>query len=203
MPSYRSNYKPRPRQQDIITRTIMENAKLTNSFGRNPRAAEQEDALRAAVETKQMFRKPQPVQEGVTLYGGYPIDPIAYAVAMRESSGGKNIGPRYEPGFEKRYGPTYMKRYPDLFNKYSPQELYSSYGRYQIMYPVAVELGYRGSPADLAKEDINRLYFEKKFQRDWKSSGGDLDKAFLRYNGGGNPDYPAGVRRYLPPLEER
>ena len=134
-------------------------------------------------------------------FGGYTIEELANAIAMVESSGGKDIGPRYEPGFERRYGSRYAQMFPDYWPKmtqqYSPEQLYASYGKHQLMLPVAVELGYRGTPEGLADEAVNRQFFEKKFMRDWKGSGGDLEQALLRYNGGGNPNYPNRVMRHL------
>ena len=136
-------------------------------------------------------------------FEGYTLDDIAKAVAMVESSGGTNSVPRYEPGFQKIYGKKYeTELFPELFanmlSRYGQEKVYASYGRHQIMWPVAVELGFRGTPEELADEKTNRFYFEKKFNRDWKGSGGNLTGAFLRYNGGGNPDYPNKVIRYLP-----
>ena len=137
------------------------------------------------------------------LYGGYPLDVLAQAIAMQESSGGKDMGPRYEPNFQRIYGKKYeTEMFPKLFAKmlaeYGPDKVYASYGRHQVMWPVAVELGFRGTPEELADETVNRTYFDKKFMRDWKSTDGNLMETFLRYNGGGNPDYPSEVMRYLP-----
>jgi hypothetical protein len=129
-------------------------------------------------------------------YGGYTIGKIADGVAMVESSGGKNIGPRYEVGFQKKYLEG-KEPWESLSKKYGWKAVSSSYGKFQIMFPVAYELGYRGTPQGLADPEVNRQFFEKKFLRDYEKTGGDLDKTFLRYNGGGDKLYPSKVRKYL------
>lgn len=134
-------------------------------------------------------------------YGGYTLDEIAQAVAMVESSGGKNVKSRYEPGFQRRYLQG-KQEWEKLAAKYGWQPVSSSHGKWQIMFPTAVELGFTGSPEQLADEATNRQYFEKKFQRDYKKTG-DLRKTFLRYNGGGDPTYPDKVMRYLPKKEQQ
>lgn len=142
-----------------------------------------------------------------TLYGGYPMDVLSQAFSMQESSGGKNMGPRYEKNFQRLYGKKYeTELYPELFAKmlakYGPEKVYASYGARQVMWPVAVELGFRGEPPELADDAINRAYFEKKFLRDWRATKGDFDTTVMRYNGN-NPDYVRQLRRYLPPLEQQ
>lgn len=134
--------------------------------------------------------------------GGIPFEEFAKAVMMVESSGGTNIGPRYESGFERRYGQKWLAQGDTAFRQsmleqFGPQAIYASYGPFQIMYPVAVEMGFRGTPQELADPEINRQFFEKKIQRDFKSTGGDVRKTLLRYNGGGNPQYPDKVFKFL------
>ena len=85
-----------------------------------------------------------------------------------------------------------------MLAQFGPQKVFASYGAHQIMYPVAVEMGFRGTPEQLAEPATNRHYFEKKFLRDWKASGGNIRKTLLRYNGGGDPTYPDRVLNALP-----
>jgi hypothetical protein len=137
------------------------------------------------------------------LYGGYSLEDIAKAVRQIESSGGTNSVPRYEAGFQRRYGQKWLREGNAAFRRnmlqqFGPNAIFSSYGDYQVMYPVAVELGFTGTPEQLADPATNRQYFEKKFLRDWQSAGGNLQKTLLRYNGGGNPEYPMKVMRNLP-----
>ena len=126
------------------------------------------------------------------------LEAIAEAVKQVESSGGTNVGPRYEPGFQRRYLQG-KPRWEALAKQYGWQAVSSSYGPWQVLFPVAVELGFTGSPQQLADPAINRQYFDKKFQRDYQASGGNLAKTLLRYNGGGDPTYPQRVMKFLKP----
>ena len=130
------------------------------------------------------------------------IEAVAKAVKQVESSGGKDTRSRYEPGFERRYSRKWLREGDAAFRQamltqFGPKAVYASHGAYQIMYPVAVELGFRGTPAQLAEEATNRQFFEKKFKRDYQTTGGDLSKTLLRYNGGADPTYPKRVLRCL------
>jgi len=142
-----------------------------------------------------------------TRYGGYTLDEIADAVSQVESSGGKNLGPRYEPGFQRRYGAKWLRegnaaQRQAMVRRFGNRGVYASYGAHQVMLPTAVELGFTGTPQQLADPVVNRRYFEKKFLRDFKATKGDITRALLRYNGGGDPDYPKKVLRHLTPKEE-
>lgn len=130
------------------------------------------------------------------------LDAIARAVKQVESSGGIDKRSRYEPGFERRYGKTWVSQGDRAFRQtmlkqFGPKVVYASHGPYQIMYPVAVELGFRGTPDQLAEETTNRQYFEKKFMRDYRATKGSIEKTLLRYNGGGDPTYPQRVLQHL------
>lgn len=135
-------------------------------------------------------------------FGGYGMDEIAQAISLQESSGGTDVGPRYEPGFEQRYLRG-KPQWESLAKQYGWKAVSSSYGPHQIMYPVAVELGYEGSPKDLADPVVNRLFFEKKWMRDWERTGGDFDKTLLRYNGGGDKSYAKKIRMNLESLMKK
>ena len=131
-------------------------------------------------------------------FEGYTLEEIAKAVAMVESSGGTNVGPRFEPGFLRRYLSKQLE--PDfekLRAQYGNEAMASSYGPWQVLYRTAYENGFRGSPQQLADPTINRQLFEKKFTNDFNRTG-RLRDALLRYNGGGNPQYPDKVIQYLP-----
>ena len=129
-------------------------------------------------------------------YGDNTLEELANAVSMVESSGGKNATPRYEPGFQKRYLQG-KPQWEQLAKQYGWQAVSSSYGPYQIMFPTAVDLGFKGTPQQLADPVINRQYFDKKFTKDFAKTG-NVQMALLRYNGGGNPNYPNLVMSYLP-----
>ena len=116
-----------------------------------------------------------------------------------ESSGGKNLKPRYEPGYERRYLSKPLEPEWEAARKlYGNVPTASSWGPAQFMYRTAWELGYRGAPEGLNDPEVSRMLFQKKFNRDYQKTGNSLEKALLRYNGGGNLEYPQKVRRYLP-----
>lgn len=118
--------------------------------------------------------------------------PIAKAISSVESSGGKNITPRYEAGFYERY----LKNNPefqDAIKEFGKEEVSSSYGMYQIMYPTAVQYGYKGTPQDLAKPSVNDKWFEIIFDSLLKKTG-NLRDTISAYNAGTggigtNPEY--------------
>lgn len=74
------------------------------------------------------------------------IDPLALvgAFAEVESAFGEFALPRHEPAYDR--GGKYFSR--DLWRQWGSWAA-CSYGSWQIMYPVAVELGFSGSPMDL------------------------------------------------------
>ena len=141
-----------------------------------------------------------------TRYGGYTFDELAPAFMQVESSGGTNVTPRYEPKFEAKYGRKWVTDDPQfratVLKRLGNTKTFSSYGPFQVMYPVAVELGFRGTPEELAEPTTNRQYFEKKFLRDWRGTKGNFDATISRYNGRNNPEYVAKVRHYLPQLKD-
>ena len=86
------------------------------------------------------------------------INPVAILVALAvcESDYGVNIKPRYEPTYSlggKTFlqgGDLYLKIW-DIYDKDMPY----SYGAFQVMLPVAYELGFRGTVEQLAQLEIN------------------------------------------------
>ena len=133
-------------------------------------------------------------------YGGFSLDDIAYGVMQQESSGGTNAKRRFEPGFLKRYLAKRLEPdFEQLAQQYGRDAMATSYGPFQTMYRTAYEHGFRGSPEELEQPDINRQYFEKKFDKDYRATGGRVDKTLLRYNGGGDPSYPTKVMKHLLP----
>lgn len=109
---------------------------------------------------------------------------------MMESSNGKNIGPRYEPGFLRKYGNSGIM--PKLRRLYGDKAASSSYGKYQIMLCVAWENGFELNPEDLAKESNNERVYTVligKYIRKYGDKQGSLPFIFKAYNGGGNPNY--------------
>ena len=86
---------------------------------------------------------------GLKIPAGSDMDPRALLIAMtaNESSWGTDCAPRFEPGYY-RGGAYFLKPandwLRDLVRRYG-QCAAMSWGPWQIMYPVAYELGYKGS----------------------------------------------------------
>ena len=118
------------------------------------------------------------------------VEALKYSIAMMESSNGKNIGPRFEPGFLRRYGNKGIM--PKLRRLFGDEAASSSYGKYQIMLCVSWENGFQFTPEDLAKEDNNEIVFMiiiNKYIRKYGNNNGSLPFIYKAYNGGGNENY--------------
>ena len=116
-----------------------------------------------------------------------PIDfPVLLnTIAQLESNNGTNKKDRYEPNFEKKYGQTPIFR--QIASIYGPKATATSYGKYQIMFLKAHEVGFEVSPEELRDDYINERiackivgdYIEKYGDAHWS-----VNKIFKRYNGG-------------------
>jgi soluble lytic murein transglycosylase-like protein len=113
------------------------------------------------------------------------------ALVLTESSGLTNAY-RFEPDFHRRY--LVGKREWDGKN---PRRVSASYGLAQVMFPVAVELGFMGEPEDLFSPVVGLEYGARKLAQLVKWADGDVDKALAAYNGGaGNWKAPV-PQRYV------
>jgi soluble lytic murein transglycosylase-like protein len=77
-----------------------------------------------------------------------------------------------------------------------------SWGPCQIMGAVAVERGFRGWPPELCQWDVGLHYGAKHLAWCLRRRGGDMHRALLRYNGGGDPDYPRRVMRWASRIQD-
>lgn len=101
---------------------------------------------------------------------------------------------RYEPKFYERY-------IVPMLSKLKAGEAYgraTSWGYCQIMGQVARELGFAGPfLAQLTDPKTNFEYGARKLARCFGVTRGDTELALLRYNGGGNKEYPGKVLAVL------
>lgn len=138
----------------------------------------------------------------------YKIDPYLIASIVAQESGGPYCLPdgsanpyaiRVEQGFWKAYFTNIMKwvkntptKYDDRWSKY-PDIYACSYGLGQIMLQTAYENGFNGIfPTELCDPEVNVNLICKIISKHLKNTG-SVRSALLRYNGGGNPEYPAHV----------
>jgi soluble lytic murein transglycosylase-like protein len=118
---------------------------------------------------------------------------------IAQESGGNPYAIRPEPGFWKRYGSNVLKavaasistrddhwvQYPDIAS--------CSYGLCQVMYSTALEVGVTlYYPTELCDPNVGIDAGLRVLRRGMDADGrrGEFRKTLLRYNGGGDPEYP-------------
>jgi soluble lytic murein transglycosylase-like protein len=118
---------------------------------------------------------------------------LVEAVVLTESLGMANAY-RYEPEFWKRY----MEGKPQWIGA-NPRRVSASYGLCQVMFPVAVELGYVGEPEGLFVPSVALDMGCMKLAELLKWSGGNVEAALASYNGGkvGNAAPPYRNQAYV------
>ncbi len=122
------------------------------------------------------------------------LDPVLVkAVCHHESGNWKPWAIRYEPAFYTRY----ISSMTGL-SETEKQGRAFSYGLCQIMGQVARELGFSGTYLTELLDPVPNLeYGCKKLARCMKNADGDVRKALLSYNGGGNLAYPDLVMKLM------
>ncbi len=120
---------------------------------------------------------------------------IIKSIIYKESNGNVFAG-RYEKGFFSKYldGKTLEKlggHIPSTITKDTEYMLRAtSFGFMQIMGQVARERGFAlESLIEVCKPELNIYYGCKHFKYLLNMKGGDIEKALLNYNGGGDPEY--------------
>lgn len=118
---------------------------------------------------------------------------LLWALNMIEASGSAKAKKRHEPNFYKKYLKG-KKQWSESEKKWGAEAISSSYGPWQIMYPTAVQYGYKGSPSDLEKPEVSLPFVQKYVGSLSKKFNGDIEKVFSAYNAGEggvgtNPDY--------------
>lgn len=114
---------------------------------------------------------------------------VVTAMCFQESNG-KTHAYRYEPKFWMRY----MANKPE-WDGANPERVSSSYGLMQVMFPVAVELGFKRDdpPEHLFVPIVGLTYGCRKLREVLAWAKGDLPAALAAYNGGKTPDNRPGV----------
>ena len=119
------------------------------------------------------------------------IDFCRFKAAIAQVETGNGVFYRYEPKFYKKYLKG-KKKWKKLINKYGKRAISASHGKYQIMYTTAHMYGFRGSPEELAKDDVQEELFKIIFTDLLKKAEGDYYNAIQYYNAGPHresPDY--------------
>lgn len=98
---------------------------------------------------------------------------------------------RYEPEFDKKYVQ------PHSFARTEEIARSTSWGLLQLMGESAREIGFAGPLPSLCDPFTGLEYGCKFFAMKLAKAGGDVHKALLAFNGGGNPNYPEQVLNRL------
>jgi soluble lytic murein transglycosylase-like protein len=139
------------------------------------------------------------------------LEPGLVCAVVEQESGWNPWLNRYEPNFETH--PSYgvvVRNEAEAFVKKTvfPVSLETeiknrcmSWGLMQILGQVAREIGFQGALPMLAEPTNGLEYGCIKLARELERERGDVSRALLRYNGGGNPKYAdevlARVAKYL------
>jgi len=131
------------------------------------------------------------------------ISPMLLSAVIHQESGGNIWAVRYEPGFERKYlsGKTrstlegYVPKACSLDTEIKLR--CHSFGLTQLMGQVARERGFRGDfLTELLDPKVN-LKWGAEFLQTLLLKHQDTEKALLRWNGGGDPDYGKKVLKHI------
>ena len=120
------------------------------------------------------------------------LDPAIVCAVVEQESSWNPWAVRYEPAFMAKYvAPLYTN------GKISASEAFArsfSWGLTQCMGQVAREVGFAGTYLSELCDPTTNLLIGCRILRDkMDRAKGDINKALLLWNGGGNPAYPAQV----------
>lgn len=115
----------------------------------------------------------------------YGLDPVLVCAVIEQESSWNTWASRFEPRFLARYVQ------PLGLSDLTETQLRSfSFGLMQLMGEVARELGYKGPLTQLCDPPVGLVLGCQHLANKLKVAGGDVPKALLLWNGGGNPAYP-------------
>lgn len=131
------------------------------------------------------------------------VNPHLVAAVIHQESKGDIWAVRYEPEFYKRYLQTKTK--DSLGGYWSPlcsveteRRLRAhSFGAMQIMGQVARERGFKGEYLTQLCDPAINVMFGVEFLHELLEKHGSVEKALLRWNGGGDPNYPKKVLGHI------
>lgn len=125
----------------------------------------------------------------------FGLDPDWLEAQVLVESSGRTDGFRYEPEFYRRY----LQGKPE-WARWSARRCSSSYGLLQVMFPVAVENGFKGEPEELFVPRTGLYWGALVLKKMLEWAGGNMTKALVAYNGGkgsaSKTPYPEAPARY-------
>lgn len=131
------------------------------------------------------------------------VSPMLLAAVIHQESSGNPWAIRYEPAFFRRYLEAKTRK---TLEGYVPTrcsfetELRSraySYGLLQLMGQVARERGFRGEFLTELLDPATNLKWGSEFLQTLLLKHQNTEKALLRWNGGGDPDYGKKVLKHI------
>jgi soluble lytic murein transglycosylase-like protein len=119
------------------------------------------------------------------------LDPEIVCAICEQESSWNPWSIRYEPAFYEHYVLPILKT--TTIGPTEAQARAFSWGLMQTMGQTVRELGFTGNLASLCDPSVGILWGCKVFAHKLEAAGGNVEKALLLYNGGGNADYPSQV----------
>lgn len=140
-----------------------------------------------------MFTQPQLERIARSVAASRGLDPaLVCALCHHESENWQQFAVRYEHG--------YYERYVSTMTGLTPTEMQmraTSFGLMQVMGQTAREFGFTGQfLTELFEPETCVRFGCAKLKRELEKSGGDVRKALLGYNGGGDASYPDKVLQH-------
>jgi len=128
----------------------------------------------------------------------YELDPALVCAVCEQESGWNPWASRFEPGFQSKYvHPLVARREIKSFGASLATEIVQrscSFGLMQIMGQVARELECTAAfLTELCNPEVGLEYGCIQLKRKLEAANQNVQTALLRYNGGGDPAYPAKV----------
>lgn len=116
----------------------------------------------------------------------FGLDPYILAGIVARESGGDPWAVRAEPTYKWLWGEKKQDFYMQCI----------SYGLCQVMGATAREFGFKGYLTQLCEPHLGLQYGASYLTWCLHKTDGDIDKALLKYNGGGDKEYPTKVKAW-------
>jgi soluble lytic murein transglycosylase-like protein len=118
----------------------------------------------------------------------YGLDPALVCAVVEQESAWNPWSIRYEPVFFTHYVLPILNSH--AISETEAQARAFSWGLMQLMGEVARELGYVGDMAALCTPEVGLMWGCKLLTKKLALENGNVPRALLRWNGGGNQNYP-------------
>lgn len=120
----------------------------------------------------------------------HELDPKLVCAVVEQESGWDPWAIRYEPAFFEHYVKPHI---PDAESSTEARAEAFSWGLMQVMGLVARGVGHHAHMASLCDPAVGLEIGCRVLTNKIQLAAGDITKALLYWNGGGNPDYPSQV----------